>query len=100
MRTYAKLIKTLVLLLILASCLYLSTSLLACSKKTENPAPRPIDYSSAEGKSTEEAGRREKESQLEKVAERFKAETGFRGEIKYNSEKMRLGFFEGKFTDI
>jgi hypothetical protein len=37
---------------------------------------------------------------LDQLADKFKAETGFRGEIKYNLEKMRLGFFEGKFADI
>jgi len=38
--------------------------------------------------------------QLEKVAERFKAETGFRGEINYDYTRMKLQSFEGKFTDI
>jgi len=42
----------------------------------------------------------EKELQLEKVAEKFKAETGFRGEISYSTELNRLGVYEGKFVDI
>jgi hypothetical protein len=40
-----------------------------------------------------------KQAILSEKAERFKAEAGFRGEIKYNTEKMNLGFFEGKFND-
>jgi len=54
----------------------------------------------ADGYSAEEAGRREKERQLEQVAERFKTETGFKGEIDYNFQLMKLGSFEGNFTDI
>jgi hypothetical protein len=54
----------------------------------------------ANGLPAEEAGRREKERQLEQVAERFKAETGFRGEITPNGALTHLGIYRGKFADI
>jgi len=50
--------------------------------------------------SAEEAGRREKERQLDQVADRFKAETGFRGEVNYDYNRMKLQSFEGNFADI
>jgi hypothetical protein len=37
---------------------------------------------------------------LDQLAEKFKAETGFRGEISYSTELNRLGVYEGKFVDI
>jgi hypothetical protein len=37
---------------------------------------------------------------MDQVAESFKAETGFTGSIQHNLERMRLSYFEGKFTDI
>lgn len=42
----------------------------------------------------------EKTRQLDQLAERFKAETGFRGEIKRSTTSMSLFLFEGKFADI
>jgi hypothetical protein len=54
----------------------------------------------ADGLPSEEAERQAKEHQLEQVAVSFKSETGFRGEINYDTNRMCLGFFEGKFADI
>ncbi|HOV16561.1 MAG TPA: hypothetical protein PLF50_03595 [Candidatus Cloacimonadota bacterium] len=48
----------------------------------------------------EDAEKQAKERQLDQVAEKFKAETGFRGEIKFNEQTMEIGYLEGKFTDI
>ncbi len=42
----------------------------------------------------------QKTLELNQLAERFKAETGFRGKMNYNFERMKLGSFEGNFTDI
>jgi hypothetical protein len=42
----------------------------------------------------------EKVHQLDQLAERFKAETGFRGEISHNGALSHLGIFRGKFADI
>ncbi len=41
-----------------------------------------------------------KTQELNQLAERFKAETGFTGSINYGYERMRLGSFEGNFSDI
>jgi len=41
-----------------------------------------------------------KTQELNQLAERFKAETGFTGRINYGYERMRLGSFEGNFSDI
>ncbi len=41
-----------------------------------------------------------KTQELNQLADRFRAETGFRGQINYGYERMRLSSFEGKFTDI
>ncbi len=41
-----------------------------------------------------------KTQELNQLAERFKAETGFEGRINYGYERMRLGSFEGNFSDI
>ena len=38
--------------------------------------------------------------ELNQLAERFKAETGFVGRINYGYERMRLGSFEGNFTGV
>jgi hypothetical protein len=38
--------------------------------------------------------------QLNQLGERFKAETGFTGNMNYNYERMKLGSYEGKFADI
>jgi Zn-dependent metalloprotease len=38
--------------------------------------------------------------QLDQLEERFKAETGFTGNINYYYERMKLGSYEGKFADI
>ncbi|MFB3845380.1 MAG: hypothetical protein ACE14O_06510 [Candidatus Cloacimonadaceae bacterium] len=59
-----------------------------------------ISYGYADGLPSEEAERQAKERQMEQVAVRFKAETGFRGEINYDFERMKLGSYEGKFVDI
>jgi hypothetical protein len=42
----------------------------------------------------------EKVRQLDQLAERFKVETGFRGSIETSTERMCLGYYEGKFADI
>ncbi|HOD17099.1 MAG TPA: hypothetical protein PKJ14_00410 [Candidatus Cloacimonadota bacterium] len=59
-----------------------------------------ISYGYADGLPSEEAERQAKEHQLGQVADRFKAETGFRGEIKFNDITMGIGKLEGNFTDI
>jgi len=59
-----------------------------------------ISYGYADGFPSEEDERQAKECQLDQVADRFKAETGFRGEINYDTNRMCLGFLEGKFADI
>jgi len=41
-----------------------------------------------------------KTRELNQLAERFKAETGFTGRINYGYERMRLGSFEGNFSGI
>ncbi|PKN72677.1 MAG: hypothetical protein CVU50_05930 [Candidatus Cloacimonetes bacterium HGW-Cloacimonetes-3] len=41
-----------------------------------------------------------KTRELKNLSERFKAETGFTGEIQYNYEQMCLGVLEGKFSGI
>jgi hypothetical protein len=47
-----------------------------------------------------EAEHWEKVRQMEQLAERFKAETGFTGNVDYYLERMKLGSYEGKFADI
>jgi hypothetical protein len=47
-----------------------------------------------------EADHWEKVRQLDQLAERFKVETGFRGSIETSTERMCLGYYEGKFADI
>jgi hypothetical protein len=42
----------------------------------------------------------EKVRQLDQLAERFKAETGFTGNVSYYFERMELQSYEGKFADI
>jgi hypothetical protein len=42
----------------------------------------------------------EKVRQLDQLAERFKAETGFTGNVNYYSDRMKLHSYEGKFADI
>jgi hypothetical protein len=42
----------------------------------------------------------EKTRQLEQLAEKFKTETGFRGEISLSTNRMCLGVYEGKFADV
>jgi len=49
---------------------------------------------------TDQADHWDKVRQLDEMAERFKAETGFTGSINYGYERMRLGSFEGNFSDI
>jgi len=58
-----------------------------------------ISYAYADGYRTDE-DHWEKVRQLDEMAERFKAETGFTGNINYGYERMRLGSFEGNFSDI
>ncbi|MDD4231271.1 MAG: hypothetical protein PHU48_01235, partial [Candidatus Cloacimonetes bacterium] len=41
-----------------------------------------------------------KTQELNQLAERFKAETGFRGNVSYDLNRMCLGYYEGKFADI
>jgi len=41
-----------------------------------------------------------KTQELNQLADRFKAETGFNGQINYRYESMSLGSFEGNFADI
>ena len=59
-----------------------------------------ISYGYADGLPAEEAERQAKKHQMEQIADRFKAETGFRGEIKFNDMTMEVGYYEGKFADI
>ena len=54
----------------------------------------------ADGYPAEEAEHWEKVRQLEQLADRFKAETGFTGSIESSTERMRLSFFEGRFSGI
>lgn len=54
----------------------------------------------ADGNPAEQVEHREKLRLLDQLAEKFKAETGFRGEINYSAELDRLGVYEGKFSDI
>lgn len=42
----------------------------------------------------------QKKQQLDQLAERFKAETGFKGDIETNFEHMKLSRFTGNFDDI
>src|SRR5690554_6929080 len=41
-----------------------------------------------------------KTRELNQLAERFKAETGFTGKISTDTNRMCLGYYEGKFADI
>jgi len=41
-----------------------------------------------------------KKQELDLLAERFKAETGFEGTIQYNYIRMTLSQFRGNFRDI
>lgn len=59
-----------------------------------------ISYSYADSLPAEETERQAKVRKLDQLAEKFKAETRFRGEITYSTERMRLSHFEGKFPDI
>ena len=54
----------------------------------------------ADGYPAEEAEHWEKVRQLEQLADRFKAETGFTGSIESSTERMRLSYFDGRFADI
>ncbi|HOV15956.1 MAG TPA: hypothetical protein PLF50_00400 [Candidatus Cloacimonadota bacterium] len=49
---------------------------------------------------SEEAKRQAKERQMEQIASRFKAETGFSGEIGPNGALSNLGIWRGNFADI
>jgi hypothetical protein len=49
---------------------------------------------------TEQAEYLQKKQQLDLLAERFKAETGFKGDIETNFEHMKLSRFTGNFDDI
>lgn len=53
---------------------------------------------SEDGSDPEEYFRKTKE--LDKMANKFKAETGFQGSIEYGYEQMILGGFKGNFSDI
>jgi len=46
------------------------------------------------------AERARKTQELNQLAERFKAETGFRGKISTDTNRMCLGYYEGKFAGI
>jgi uncharacterized membrane protein YkoI len=59
-----------------------------------------ISSAYADGNPAEAAEHWEKVRQLDQLAERFKAETGFTGEINPNGALSHLGGFEGKFNDI
>ena len=59
-----------------------------------------ISYGYAQTSPEETAKHWQKTLELNQLAERFKAETGFRGKMNYNFERMKLGSFEGNFTDI
>ncbi len=59
-----------------------------------------ISYGYAETNTAGETEHTAKVRQLDQLAEKFKAETGFRGEISLHTEKMCLGVYEGKFADI
>jgi len=59
-----------------------------------------ISSACADGNPAEAAEHWEKVRQMDELAERFKAETGFTGSIQHNLERMRLSYFEGKFAGI
>jgi len=59
-----------------------------------------ISHGYADGNPAEAAEHWEKVRQMDQLAERFKAETGFTGSIQHNLERMRLSYFEGKFAGI
>ncbi len=58
-----------------------------------------ISYAYADGYRTDE-DHWEKVRQMDEMAERFKAETGFTGSISYDLNMMCIGYYEGKFADI
>jgi len=49
---------------------------------------------------SETIGYDQKKQELDQLAQRFKADTGFKGEIETYPEQMRLARFTGNFTDI
>jgi len=49
---------------------------------------------------SETTGYDQKKQELDQLAQRFKADTGFKGEIESYPEQMRLARFTGNFTDI
>jgi len=58
-----------------------------------------ISYAYADGYRTDE-DHWEKVRQMDEMAERFKAETGFTGSISYDLNMMCIGYYEGKFAGI
>lgn len=59
-----------------------------------------ISSANADGYTAEEAEHWEKVNQMDQLAERFKVETGFTGDINPNGALSHLGGFRGKFNDI
>ncbi len=59
-----------------------------------------IAYSYASSNPAEEAEHWEKVRQLDQLAERFKAETGFKGEVRHITATMRLYLYRGNFLGI
>lgn len=59
-----------------------------------------ISFANADGNPAEEADHWEKVRQLDQMAVRFKAETGFTGYISHDISRMCFGYYQGKFTGI
>ena len=59
-----------------------------------------ISSAYADGYPAEEAEHWEKVRQMDQLAERFKAETGFTGYISHDISRMCFGYYQGKFTGI
>ena len=59
-----------------------------------------IQYAYADGNTAEETDYRKKVRQLDQLAERFKAETGFTGNVSKDYNECRMRTIIGKFRDI
>jgi len=59
-----------------------------------------ISHGYADGNPAEAAEHWEKVRQLDQLAERFKAETGFRGEVMHSTTTMRLHVYRGNFPGV
>lgn len=59
-----------------------------------------IQYAYAVGSPANKEDHWEKVRQMDQLAERFMAETGFRGNIEHDLDRMCFGYYEGKFAGI